>query len=239
MTNQHRDVPPPMLGCLFCHAEGTIIHAEGRKLFGLGEGLPTLTCSSCGSVAVLEMHNNGNEWRIRYRKYNREREFYFAALRLGKAGWLSADEALDLSTKAYIQRQRVQQAQRGDLAWLKPIHLSPPPPIVSANETIFLTFRYVTLRQGQGGRFSQNDDNIQDSGAFYITNSHVHLLGQKRNWSYKLVDIRKVDYDDEGWLVYLKNSDTHEYFRGENHDEMPDAQLVANVVQALRGKAGG
>jgi hypothetical protein len=184
------------------------------------------------------MGKDSDAWRIRYRKYNHEREYYFAALRLGKAGWLNAEEALQFSIMAYVQRQRVLQSQRGDLAWLRPVELNPAPPIVPSNETIFLTFRHVTLRQGQGGRFSRADDNIQDSGAFYITHTSLHLLGQKRNWSYQLADIRKVDYDDEAWVVYLKHSETNEYFRGENHPDITDAQLVANIIQALRGKTG-
>lgn len=231
----HNDMPAPLLGCLFCHAEGTIIQTEGRRLFGLGDSLPTLTCNHCGSVAVLDTGENGT-WRIRYRKHNREREYYFAALWLGKGGWLDADEALRLSRLAYIQRQRVQQTQRGDLSWLTPIQLDPPPPILHTDEILWLIFRYVTYRQGQSGRFSRQDDEVIDSGAFYITDRHVHLLGQKRNWSYRLRAIRKVDFNDEAWLVYLKQTEGNEYFRGDNHPDVMDAQLVANIIQALRGR---
>lgn len=230
------EIPPPLLGCLFCHAEGTVIQSEGRRLFGIGESLPTLTCNQCGSVAVLEVRDVPGHWRIRYRKYNHDREYYFSALRLGKAGWLSAVEALEISRMAFVQRQRVQQTQRGDLSWLKPVVLNPPPPIIEAGETIWLMFRFATFRQGSNSRVARSDDATIDSGSFYITDQHLHLLGQQRNWSYSLTDIRKVDFDDEAWLVYLKNAENSEYFRGDNHPDVMDAQLVANIIQALRGK---
>ena len=100
-------------------------------------------------------------------------------------------------------------------------------------------FRYVTFRQSSNSRIARTDDGTIDSGACYITGRHLHLLGQQRNWSYQLQDIRKVDFNDEAWLVYLKNSETNEYFRGDNYPDVMDAQLVANIIQALRGKDRG
>ncbi len=239
MTDEPRtdQLPAPLLGCLFCHAEGTIIQSEGRRFFGIGEALPTLTCNNCGCVAVLEVGNTSEDWRIRYRKYSREREYHFATQHLGKGGWLEAEDALELSRLAYIQRHRVQQARQGDLSWLKPVELAPPPPIVNPDETIFLHFRYATLRQGQGTRFIRQDDNIIDSGAFYVTGENIHLLGQKRNWSHPLSNIRKVDFNGDAWLIYLQNEEIEEYFRGDSEPEIMDAQLIAAIVQALRGQA--
>lgn len=234
------DLPAPLLGCLYCHSEGTIIQSENRRLFGIGEAMPNITCNVCGSVAVLE-HNEVKDWRIRYKKTNRDREYFFSSIYLGRAGWMDANTALEISTMSFVQRQRVQQSRRGDLSWLKPITLDPPPPLIDPTEIIYLQFRYVTYQQGQRGRFSRADDAIVDSGSFYITDDYLHLLGTKRSWNTKLTDIRKVDFDDEAWYVYLKNNELNEYYRGDNPEEptIMDAQLVASVIQALRGKAGG
>lgn len=239
MTDQHPtdELPAPLLGCLFCHAAGTIIQSEGRRFFGIGEALPTLTCNNCGGVAVLEIGEHSEDWRIRYRKYSRERDYHFAVQHLGKGGWLEAEDALEISRQAYVQRHRVMQARQGDLKWLKPVELSPPPPIVSQDETIYLHFRYATLRQGQGGRFIRQDDNIVDTGAFYITDQNIHLLGQKRNWSHPLNHIRKVDFNGDAWLIYLENDEIEEYFRGDSEPDIMDAQLITTIVQALRGQA--
>jgi len=55
------------------------------------------------------------------------RAFYYVMLYLGRAGWLSADQALKASRNGFVQRQRVQQVQGGDLEWLHPMPLDPPP----------------------------------------------------------------------------------------------------------------
>ena len=40
---------PPLQGCLYCHAEGTLTLHEGRKILGLGGDYPTVKCSRCES----------------------------------------------------------------------------------------------------------------------------------------------------------------------------------------------
>jgi hypothetical protein len=137
----------PLNGCLYCHTEGTITQAESRKILGFGSGLPTLTCSSCGSVALFEAGQDADSWRIRYKKVNRAPRFYYVMIHLGNAGWLNADEALEISRNGYVQRLRIQQVQRGDLSWLRPAPLDPPPPLMSADELVFLTFNPVMFQQ--------------------------------------------------------------------------------------------
>src|SRR5579859_3849952 len=102
------DVPAPLEGCLYCHAEGTVTLSAGRKLFGFGSGLPTLTCSNCGSVALFEQGSDSHNWRIRYKSVNRGSRYYYVMLYLGKAGWLSSDKALEISRNGFVQRQRIQ-----------------------------------------------------------------------------------------------------------------------------------
>jgi hypothetical protein len=235
------DLPPPLRGCLYCHAEGSISRAEGRKLLGLGSDFPLLVCTECGSVASFDEGKDTGRWRIRYRKYNRERKFYFSVLYLGKAGWLGADEALDISTRSFVQRHRVRQAQQGDVAWLHPTPLSPPPPLMNPHEEVYMSFQYVIYCQAsQVGRLAHRAvANSLDAGSFFVTGSKIHLLGHRRDWSYHLTDIQGIDYNDKSWFIYLNNINNVggvEYFQGDNHPDELDAQLVAAVLQALRGK---
>src|SRR5687768_16736349 len=97
-------IPAPLQGCLYCHTEGSITLTEGRKILGIGSGLPTLTCSSCGSIALFEPGDDNNAWRIRYKSVNKSPRFYYVMLYLGRAGWLSSEEAVELSRKGFVQR---------------------------------------------------------------------------------------------------------------------------------------
>src|SRR5690348_11816148 len=74
------DTAAPLQGCLYCHSEGGVSLSEGRKLFGLGSGLPTVTCSQCGSVAMFEAGVTNDTWRIRYKHYNKAPQFYYVML---------------------------------------------------------------------------------------------------------------------------------------------------------------
>ncbi len=125
MMTETVQIPAPLQGCLYCHTEGSITLTEGRKILGFGSGLPTLTCSSCGSVALFEQGSDPDTWRIRYKNVNKSSRFYYVMLYLGHAGWLSADRALEISRNGYVQRQRIQQVQHGDLDWLRPAPLNP------------------------------------------------------------------------------------------------------------------
>src|SRR5258708_36139780 len=117
------EIPAPLQGCLYCHNEGTIGVTDGRKILGLGSGLPTLTCRNCGSVARFEPGPDADNWRIRYRTFNKSPRFYYVILYLGKAGWLTADEALAISHNGCVQHQRIQQVQRADLNSVAPVPL--------------------------------------------------------------------------------------------------------------------
>lgn len=228
------DLPAPLLGCLYCHSEGTTSLAEGRKILGFGSGLPTITCRHCGSVALFQAgpDSDPGAWRIRYKKVNRAPRYYYAMTTLGSAGWLDADEALTISRNGYVQRQRVLQAQRGDLAWLSPASLDPPPPLMSPDELVFLSIDPVTLQQsGRGGGLSQDEQTVLDSGRFYLTDRKIHLLGHRRDWSHRLSDIQNVEHTDEYWRIYLSGSNQH--YQGANHPDQIDAQLFTAILKAL------
>jgi hypothetical protein len=166
---------------------------------------------------------------------------------LNMTGWLEAEEAITVSMRGYAQRQRVVQAQRGDLAWLNPIPLDPPPPLMSADECVYLSINPVTYQQGKNTpKAAQNKDgekNIEkpakpttmnetvlDSGRFYLTDRKLHLLGHRRDWSHKLSDITGVEHDDKFWRIYVDNT----YYQGSNHAEGIDAQLMTAIVNAVR-----
>ena len=226
-------IPAPLQGCLYCHTEGSITLSEGRKILGLGSGLPTLTCSSCGSVAMFEPGEDNDTWRIRYKTVNKSPRFYYVMLYLGRAGWLSAEEALEFSRKGFVQRQRVQQAQRGDFSWLHPTPLDPPPPLMSHDEQVYLTMNPVTFQQAMraGSVLAQGEENVLDSGRFYVTDRKLHLLGHRRDWSHKLSDVQRVEHNDQYWRIYVGESEQH--YQGTNLPDQIDAQLFTTVVKML------
>lgn len=232
------DLPAPLLGCLFCHTEGAMVLTEPRRLLGIGRYYPLLMCNRCGSTASFDYEpENGaaDHWGIRYRRYNHSREYYFSGLYLGKAGWLSADDAVEISTRSYVQRQRVRQSQQGNLQWLKPLSLTPPPPLLNPDEKVYMTFRHVIFYQGQSGAFAQGRLNTKDTGSFFVTDQQVHLLGHKQDWSFPLTSIQAVDYNERAWFLYVPSfSSLPEFFFGENYAEELDAQLVSTVLEVLR-----
>jgi hypothetical protein len=225
---------PPLRGCLYCHSEGTTTLSDGRKLLGFGSDFPRLKCSHCSSVALLDYDAGYPEdWQIRYRRVNHAARYYYVALYLGRAGWLSADEALEISTDGYVQRMRVAQAKAGDLAWLRTAHSALPS--MSASEKVYLTLKAVTLQATPPpGIFVHSEQGaILDSGKFYVTDQKLHLLGQRRNWSHALADVWKIDYDDKFWTIYFDTAGQSQHYRGSNAADQLDAQLVAAVVEAL------
>ena len=233
------DLPAPLQGCLYCHAEGTITLAEGRKVLGLGSGLPTLTCSSCGSVALFEQSatqdsEQGLEnWRIRYKSVNKAPRYYYVHLYLGKAGWLVAETALEISRIGYVQRQRVQQAQRGEFDWLRPAALVTPPPLMSPDEIVFVTIEKVNFQQSlkAGSMLSQGEETVLDSGRLYLTDRKIHMIGHRRDWSHKLSDIQRIEYDEERWRVYV--GDFEQHYQGANIPQQIDAQLFTAIVKQI------
>lgn len=237
--DEQSNLPAPLLGCLYCHAEGTIIQTEGRKRLGfIGGNFPQLNCTQCGAVASFDLAPDGNHWRIRYQKYNREHLYHFAAQRLGKAGWLEEKTALEQSRLIYIQRHRLQQAEQNNLQWLRPIVLNPPPPVIGLHQTIHLNFRYVTYRQLRSTyRFAHNEaDPILDAGSLYITDSHLHLLG-KEDRSYKIETIHATNFNHKAWFIYFEKKDRSvEYLQCNGKSEEIDPQLAVAVVEALRRK---
>ncbi len=237
-VSERDDLPAPLLGCLFCHTEGAMTLMEPHGFLRMGGRHPLLVCNHCGSIASFDYDSeNGaaDHWGIRYRRYNHSRDYYYAGLYLGKAGWLSANDALEISTRAYIQRHRVRQSQQGNLQWLRPLSLTPPPPLLNPDEKIFISFRHVVFYQGQVGAFAQGRLNTLDTGSFFVTDEKIHLLGHKQDWSYSLYDIQAVDYNERAWFLYVPSSGgLPEFFFGENYPEELDAQLVAAVVEVLR-----
>lgn len=226
-------MPAPLLGCLYCHTEGSTTLAESRKLLGLGPNEPTITCSACGSVALFEAGEDANTWRIRYRSVNKASRFYYVMIHLGQPGWLDAEMALEVSRVGFIQRQRVQQTQRGDLSWLRPTRLDPPPPLMSPDETIYLSLNPGSLQQATktGVLTRAGDGSVQDTGRFYVTDRKIHLLGHRRDWSHKLTDIGRVEHNEQHWRIYV--GEGAQFYQGENLPNQLDVQLFAAVVRTL------
>jgi hypothetical protein len=227
---------PPLLGCLYCHTEGATVLSPGRRFLGFGGDYPILTCSHCDSVALLDYDpEDPQDWRIRYRRVNRAPRYYYVAIYLGKAGWLSAQKALAASTNGYVQRTRVQQTRAGDLSWLQPAALHPPPPLMGVEEVVYLTLRAVTFQEAPppGLLVRADQGTVLDSGKFYVTDQKLHLLGQRRDWSHRLSEIHRLEYDDQAWTVVLNTPGQPQQYRGVNAFDQFDPQLVAAVVEAL------
>lgn len=227
---------PPLQGCLYCHAEGTLTFTEPRKILGLGSDYPTVKCSHCDSVALLDQNPDApDQWRIRYRRVNSAPEYYYVALHLGEAGWLAAEDALAISTNGFVQRQRMRQTAAGDLRWLHAAPLNPPLPSMHPAEAVYLTLKGVTLREAAppGLLVRPDQGTLLDSGKCYITDQQLHLLGQRRDWSHLLHDIQEITYDAQGWTVRLESADTPLHYRGINALDQLDAQLIAEIIQTL------
>lgn len=204
---------------------------DGRKLPGLPAGSPILTCEACGAVAAFDYRERRpEEWQIRYRRI--PPEYPFAALRLGRAGWLDADSALDISTEIFVQRQRLQQVGAGDLAWLKPSRLTPPPPLMTADETVYLCLKPASYCESAGRRFSLLGSNeiLLDSGTLYVTDSKIHLLGQRRDRSQRLSEIRELSYSGDIWTLHIA---APHFYKGYGQANGPDAELIVAIIQAL------
>ncbi len=237
MDDDRQGLIPPLQGCLYCHAEGTTALHRPRKLLGFGNDYPLLKCSRCGSTALLDYTPaEPSAWRIRYKHVNTAPRYYYVALHLGRAGWLSAEDALAVSTDGFVQRRRVQQARAGELAWLRPAPLQPPPPLMQPDEAVYLTLRGVTLQEALPVGFLVRAESgaVLDSGKFYVTGQRLHLLGQRRDWSHTLEAIWRVEYDEQGWTLHLRTPERPLQYRGLNIPDQFDAQLVAAVIEALR-----
>lgn len=236
MVNELIAQIPPLLGCLYCHAEGTTSLTPGRKFLGFGSIFPVLKCSHCGSLALLDVSPTMPEqWRIRYRRINQSSRYYYVATRLGKVGWLSAHTALSISTDGFVQRKRVQQAKVGDLSWLPDVTLNPPPPFIARDEIVYLVVKAVTYQQSPPHNLITRAEQgaILDSGKLFVTDKNLHLLGQRRDWSHSLAQVHHISYDEQSWTVYLRESGQLPQYRGMNLNDQFDAQLISAVVEAL------
>jgi hypothetical protein len=77
----------------------------------------------------------------------------------------------------------------------------------------------------------QGEENVLDSGKFYVTDRKLHLLGHRRDWSHKLTDVRRVEHTDQYWRIYVGESEQH--YQGSNTPDQIDAQLFSTVVKML------
>jgi hypothetical protein len=230
--------PPPLQGCLYCHAEQSTFVVEGRRLFGMGNNYPVIRCDHCGSTALFD--DGGDEpekWRINYRRVNKGDAYFYVSIRLGKAGWLSARDALRISQDGYVQRKRVQQAHEGDLSWLQPAPINPPLPFMEEDESMFLALRAVSYQEASlpGLLFRLGPQTVLDSGKFYVTDRRLHLMGQRKAWSHSLAEVRRVAFNRRGWLVDIASAGQAHQYQGANLSDQFDSQLVAAVIRSLAG----
>jgi hypothetical protein len=227
--------PAPLLGCLICHAENTLTLTESRQLLPGGK-YPLLVCSKCESTARFDANpDNPDDWRIRYNKISSDILYNFARYSFKRRGWLHSEEALSLSTDVYIQRQRLNQVTEGDLSWLKPGRLSPPPPLMSAREVVYLALKPVTYYEtgktripGMGRR-----DVELDTGTLYATGTKLHLLGQRRDRSHRLTEVRDVQYRGGMWTIHTVAGEQPHHYQGLANSGSLDAELIAAVIDLL------
>lgn len=229
-------MPAPLEGCLYCHSVGTTTLTEAKPVLGIVSVGAVLTCSSCGATATFESGTGPLDWRIRYRTFNRSSRFYYVMVYLGLSGWLDAEAALDRSRRGFTQRYRLQQAQHGDLSWLSPHRLTPPPALMSPSETLYVRFNNASLmRRPSGGRLAvvltRGEGLVQDTGSVLVTDQKVHLLGKSRDWSHKLSEIGRIEHNERYWRLHIP--ETGQYYQGNNAIDEIDAQLFTVTVQHL------
>ncbi|MBZ0309175.1 MAG: hypothetical protein K8I82_24130 [Anaerolineae bacterium] len=225
--------PPPLVGCLVCHSEGTTSLLEGRRFLGLGADFPVLECSACQSSAFLDWDESQPEhWRVKYRKISAA---YAYAAQVFDNEWVEAEQAVELSTLIYVHRKRLEQTHSGDLSWLKPTRLMPPPPLMSPIEWVYLeipSISYCETRQ-VGLLTRSKDANILDTGKFYVTDTKIHLLGQRRDRSHRLTDIRQIEFEGVSWYIHM-NGERPYHYHGYSQDGILDSELIAAVITTLK-----
>ena len=228
----YTELPPPLVGCLYCHTEGTITeHLPGRFS---RSGLPRLVCSHCGAVASFEAADN-DQWRIQYQQVNEAPPYFYAALVLKNTGWIDADTAIDLSRDAYIQRRRVEQVQAGQLNWLQPtLPDEGRPANLSPDEHLLVYIEAAQLKRKIETEEEHTTHDV-DNGALFFSNRKIHLIGQQREWAYEYAAIINTHYQPDLWRMTF--SDAHFIEHTVQSKEL-DAQLLIAVVEALRSGGG-
>lgn len=229
-------LPPPLIGCLFCHTEGQMTQSEGRRVMGFGGDFPVITCQHCGAVAWLDWDGQDTEhWRIRYRKVPTDLPYNYAALRFEKAGWVEENDALDISTEIYIHNQRLAQVKAGEIAWLKPTQLHPPPPLMGADEKVYLSLKPASYCETRPASLLNRSivGAVLDTGTLYVTDSKIHLLGQRRDRSHRLREVSGVSYDDKLWYIHFKDGERGYHYQGFGQDTLFDTEMIAGIIETL------
>ncbi|HLA43843.1 MAG TPA: hypothetical protein VJZ27_10425 [Aggregatilineales bacterium] len=218
---------------------------------GFGSRYPVIVCSHCGATALLNWNEEAqhDRWRIKYKKVPSEPPYTCASLRFRSAGWLDADAALDISAGVFVQRQRLQQIAAGDFGWLKPGKLKPPPPLMSAEETVYLALKPASYCETAVSRFAfiekleqtlpllsafSGQHVVLDTGTLYVTDAKIHLLGQQRDRSHRLLDIRRADFRGDVWRIHVDSGEHPHHYQGFSQVEgVLDAELIVAIVGSL------
>jgi hypothetical protein len=89
-----------------------------------------------------------------------------------------------------------------------------------------------------GGMFNiPRDDNLLDSGTFYLTDNKLHLLGQHRDRSNRLSEVTKLDYNARGWTIILEGAQEANFYQGEYPDDpLIDGEMLEAIIHALQLK---
>lgn len=230
----YSELPPPLVGCLYCHTEGTITEFTSRRF--ARASYPRLVCSNCGSVALYDA-GEADHWRISYQRVNHDARYFYAAYVFESAAWLDDDRAIDLSRDAYIQRRRVEQVKSGQLNWLqpelpddiRPSRLSPDEQILAFVERCGLK------RKIEADPDTAPSTHDVDQGPLFLTNRKMHLLGQQREWVYEYAAVINTHFEQLLWRITF--SDAHFIEHNATPKEL-DPQLLTAVVETLRSGGG-
>lgn len=225
----YSEIASPLIGCLFCHTEGTITEHHPQRFVNV---VPKLLCSHCGSVALFEVIGE-DSWQIKYTHTSDDQQYHYAKLRFKGDNWLKEEDAIDISREVYIQRHRVGQAQAGKLGWLKPDISRELPTTLSPEESVLVFIDEVRLQR----HVQEEEGQIQhevDRGALFLSNHRLHVAGKARDWVYEINAIESATFIEKRWM--LRFSDQHfieHHTEGDEHD----AQLFVAIIEGL-GRQG-
>ena len=105
-----------------------------------------------------------------------------------------------------------------------------PPSLIPPNTPIYVHFKHASVTQIV-------ETEINDSGACYLTDQNLYVLGRSQDWTFALQEIQKADFSFEGWKLSINNEVNPIMVTGGITENEMDAQLFCAVIETLKQSA--